>query len=90
MQKGDGQNYEEYIEAMLRRIEIPVKAVLGKSQVSVNDFIGLQPGDIIRLGTGVSSEMEVYVGNIKKFTALPGSNGDKYAVRVTSVIREGE
>jgi flagellar motor switch protein FliM len=67
-----------------------VKAVLGKSQVSVNDFIGLQPGDIIRLGTGVSSEMEVYVGNIKKFTALPGSNGDKYAVRVTSVIREGE
>ena len=67
---------------------VPVKAVLGKSQISVNDFIDLQVGDIIRLGTEVDSEMEVYVGNIKKFKALPGSNRDKYAVRVTEVIRE--
>ena len=26
--------------------------------------------------------------NIKKFTALPGTSGEKYAVRVTSVVRE--
>lgn len=90
MQKEDSENYEEYIESLIKRIDIPVKAVLGKSLVSVNDFINLQPGDIIRLGTGVESEMDVYVGNIKKFTALPGSSKDKYAVRVTSVIREGE
>jgi len=90
MQKDNSQNYGDHIEALIRRIDIPVKAVLGKSQISVNDFINLQLGDIIRLGTGVSSEMDVYVGNIKKFTALPGSNGDKYAVRVTTVIREGE
>lgn len=90
MQKDNSQSYGEYIESMIRRVDIPVKAILGRSQVSVNDFIGLQPGDIIRLGTGVASEMDVYVGNIKKFTALPGSSGDKYAVRVTSVIREGE
>ncbi len=90
MQKDNSQSYGDHIEALIRRIDIPVKAVLGKSQISVNDFINLQLGDIIRLGTGVSSEMDVYVGNIKKFTALPGSNGDKYAVRVTTVIREGE
>ncbi|MBO5055950.1 MAG: flagellar motor switch protein FliM [Lachnospiraceae bacterium] len=90
MQKEGSEDYEEHIEALIRRIDMPVKAILGKSQVSVNDFINLQPGDIIRLNTGVSSEMEVYVGNIRKFTALPGSSKDKYAVRVTSVIREGE
>lgn len=88
MQKDDAENYEEHIEALIKRIDIPVKAVLGKSQVSVNDFISLQPGDIIRLNTDVASEMEVYVGNIKKFKALPGTNRDKYAVRVTEVIRE--
>lgn len=90
MQKEDSENYEEYIESLIKRIDVPVKAVLGKSMVSVNDFINLQPGDIIRLGTGVESEMDVYVGNIRKFTALPGSSKDKYAVRVTSVIREGD
>ena len=29
-----------------------------------------------------------FVGNIFKFTALPGTTRDKYAVRITSVIRE--
>ena len=90
MQKDDTVDYEEHIESLIKRIDVPIKAVLGKSQVSVNDFLNLQPGDIIRLDTRVDSEMEVYVGNIKKFKAMPGSNKDQYAVRVTSVIREGE
>ena len=90
MQKEDTEDYEEHIEALIKRIDVPVKAVLGKSQVSVNDFLNLQLGDIIRLDARVDSEMDVYVGNIKKFSALPGSNKDQYAVRVTSVLREGE
>ncbi len=90
MQDKDDENYEEHVEALIRRVEVPVKAVLGVSHVSVNDFINLQRGDIIRLDRGVDTELNVYVGNIKKFTALPGSNKDNYAVRVTSVIREGE
>ncbi len=90
MQKEDSEDYEEHIEALIKRIDVPVKAVLGKSQVSVSDFLNLQLGDIIRLDARVDSEMEVFVGNIKKFSALPGSNKDKYAIRVTSVIREGE
>ncbi len=90
MQAKSSENYEEYIESLIRRVSIPVKAVLGKSSVSVNDFVNLQPGDIIRLDKGVDSELNIYVGNLRKFTALPGSSKDKYAVRVTSVIREGE
>lgn len=90
MQDKDDEDYEEHVEALIRRVEVPVKAVLGMSNVSVNDFINLQRGDIIRLDRGVDTELNVYVGNIKKFTALPGSNKDNYAVRVTSVIREGE
>lgn len=90
MQAKSSENYEEYIESLIRRVSIPVKAVLGKSSVSVNDFVNLQPGDIIRLDKCVDSELNIYVGNLRKFTALPGSSKDKYAVRVTSVIREGE
>ena len=86
-QRGD-QEYTELIEALISKAPMPVKAVLGKSSISVNDFINLQVGDIIRLDTKVEEELNVYVGNIKKFTALPGASGDRYAVRVTSVIRE--
>ena len=90
MQEQDEEEYDEYIEALLRRVDVPVKAVLGRSKISVTDFVNLQRGDIIRLDTNVDKDLNVYVGNIKKFTALPGSNKDKYAVRVTSVFREGE
>lgn len=90
MQKDDTVDYEEHIESLIKRIDVPIRAVLGRSQVSVNDFLGIQVGDIIRLDARVDSEMEVFVGNIKKFTALPGSSRDQYAVRVTSVIREEE
>lgn len=90
MQENRDQNYEEYIEALIRKVDIPVKAVLGKSNISVSDFLGLQVGDCIRLNTKVDSEMDVYVGNIKKFTALPGANNDAYAVRVTRVIHEDD
>ncbi len=88
LQEKDEQVYADTIEALISRASMPLKAVLGNSVISVNDFLGLQRGDIIRLDRKVNEEMNVYVGNIKKFTALPGVSGDDYAVRVTSVIRE--
>lgn len=88
LQEGDDSSYHENIERLIGKSEIPVKAILGSSNISVWDFAHLQLGDIIRLDTKVNDELSVYVGNIKKFTALPGASGDNYAVRVTSVYRE--
>ena len=62
-QRGD-QEYTELIESLISKAPMPVKAVLGKSTISVNDFINLQVGDIIRLDTKVEEELNVYVGNI--------------------------
>ena len=90
MQEEHDEKYEEFLETMLRKVDVPVKAILGKSVISVADFMNLQVGDCIRLDSRVDSDMEVYVGNIKKFTALPGANKDAYAVRITSVLREEE
>ena len=88
MQQYDEVDYADAIEVLIRKAQIPVKAVLGTSTVSVSDFSMLQVGDIIRLDRGAEEELDVFVGNIKKFTALPGSSGENYAVRITEVIRE--
>lgn len=88
MQAQDDTNYAQAIESLIQRAQIPVKAVLGNSTISVNDFAMLQQGDIIRLNRKVDEELDIYVGNIRKFTALPGTTKENYAVRVTSVIRE--
>lgn len=88
MQVKDEISYTEDIEAILQKAQVPVKAVLGYGKISVVDFGCLQPGDILRLDRKVDDELDIYIGNIRKFTALPGSYSEDYAVRITSVIRE--
>ena len=88
MQDKQESVYEEQIESLIANAVIPLKAVLGTSSITVSDFANLQKGDIIKLDSGIEDELTVYVGNIGKFKALPGSAQDNYAVRVTSIIRE--
>lgn len=88
IQNQDQNAYCDAIGTLISKSNMPIKAVLGKSTITVNDFAQLQCGDIIRLDRKVDEELKVYVGNIEKFAALPGASGDKYAVRITSVIRE--
>lgn len=88
MKENDDKVYQEVIESAIAKAKIPIRAVLGRSTVSVNDFTNMQVGDIIRLNRKVEDELDIYVGNIKKFTALPGASSDAYAVRVTSILKE--
>ena len=90
MKENSDENYEDHIETIIRKVDMPIRAVLGKSTITVSDFVNLQCGDIIKLGSKVDTEMDIYVGNLKKFRALPGSARDSYAVRVTQVLREEE
>ena len=88
MKEKDDKVYQDVIESTIEKAKIPIRAVLGKSTVSFNDFVTMQVGDIIRLNKKVDDEMDIFVGNLKKFTALPGASSDAYAVRITSIIRE--
>ncbi len=84
----DDSMYRNLMEESIAKAKIPIRAIMGKSAISVNDFLGLQVGDVIKLNTKVEDEMEVYVGNIKKFSALPGALGDSYAVKIKRIYRE--
>ena len=88
MKNKDEESYQEFIETAINKAQIPMKVVLGKSSISVMDFINLQVGDIIKLDSHVNDELDVFVGNIVKFKALPGSGAENYAVKVTEIIRE--
>ena len=88
MQEKDPTMYGEVIENVISKTKVPIKAILGESKVNVSDFVNLKIGDIIKIDKKVDQELDVYVGNIKKFNAFPGYFEDKYAVRITDVIRE--
>lgn len=88
MQVRDEMVYKEFIESAIIKARIPIKVVLGHSTISVNEMINMQSGDIIKLDSKIEDELNVYVGNIRKFTALPGSSSDSYAVKISTIVRE--
>ncbi|NLJ96929.1 MAG: flagellar motor switch protein FliM [Clostridiales bacterium] len=90
MQVSDNKSYKDLIEIAISKAKIPLKAVLGKSIISVNDFMNIQQGDIIKLNSKVDDEIAVYVGNLYKFTALPGSASGSYAVKISTIIKGEE
>lgn len=88
MKTSDGKDYKDVIEVAINRARIPIRAVLGRSTISFNDLVTMQKGDIIKLNTKVNDELNVFVGNMKKFTAMPGSSSNSYAVKIATVIKE--
>lgn len=90
MKTSDNKSYKDLIEIAISKAKIPIRAVLGKSTISVNDFMNMQRGDIIKLNTKVNDELTVYVGNLNKFTALPGAYSGSYAVKISSIIQGEE
>lgn len=90
MKVADNMAYKDLIEVAISKARIPIRAILGRSTISVNDFVNIQKGDIIKLNSKVEEELDVYVGNIRKFKALPGSQSESYAVKISSIVREEE
>lgn len=83
----------ESIDILRRRIEgvqIPIRAILGESVISINDFLQLRAGDIIQLNESVSNHVKIMVGNIPKFYGKPGLRHNHLAVKITDVIYQEE
>ncbi len=90
IEHGSTQESRDSIETKVQESKIPVSAILGRTTLSVNEFLLLQQGDVMSLHTGVDGKVEVMVGNMVKFLGKPGAHSKKYAVKITDVIREEE
>lgn len=76
------------IEKRVQNTPVTLKAVLGKTTVPVNEFIDLQPGDVLPLETDVNDDMEVIVGDSIKFFAKPGVRKNRVALKITRVLKK--
>lgn len=81
---------KENIESKIQNTPVPVRAVLGRTTITVNDFIELQPGDVIPLDANANGDLEVLVGDLLKFYGKPGVRRNKVAVKISEVVRREE
>ncbi len=90
IEQGSTEESKEAIERKIEESKIPVSAILGRTTISVNDFLMLQTGDVLSLNTNVDGKIEVIVGDMLKFYGKPGARNKRMAVNITDVIREEE
>lgn len=89
-EKEDSEIYKSKVEHSLEFAKVPVTAVLGRTYITVGEFISLQKGDVIKIDSFVNSDLDVNVGNLLKFHAKPGVMKGKNAIQITSIVRKEE
>jgi len=76
------------IRERLKRTYVPIVAELGRSEISVEEFLQLSAGDVINLNKPVNEGLQVFVGERLKYIGTPGETGGKLALKVTDMISE--
>lgn len=70
----------------LNYCDIDITAILGDAQITVNDLLQVQQGDVIVLDKSINSDINVLVGEDLKFGAQVGLVGDNLAIQIVSLI----
>ncbi|TDA69392.1 MAG: flagellar motor switch protein FliM [Clostridia bacterium] len=84
------ERWRPVVNEVLQDVELDMVAVCGEARLSVQQFLDLEPGDVISLDTTVHDELQLLVGNKLTFLAQPGLIGNHLAVQIVDWAREEE
>ncbi|MFK3961004.1 flagellar motor switch protein FliM [Pseudalkalibacillus hwajinpoensis] len=90
-QKKDREPQEsKELEKRLKKTNLGIIAELGHSEITIEEFLNLEDGDVIRLNQTVSDLLIVKVDNQVKFHGQPGTSKGRMAIQITEVKEEEE
>ncbi|WP_298085947.1 flagellar motor switch protein FliM [uncultured Campylobacter sp.] len=75
------------LKTLIGRAEVLYEAILGKSVVSVNEFLNLKEGDILRLDRSANDKAIVTIDKKEVFLAEVGLHRFRKSIRIEELIR---
>lgn len=69
---------------------IEITVLTGQTQITVDDFLQLQEGDVLLLDRRMDQDMDLYIGEQLKFKAQAGTLGNQLAVQITGLIKDDD
>ncbi|MBR1942850.1 flagellar motor switch protein FliM [bacterium] len=67
----------------LNTSKVDLNVLFGSTEISLEEFLDLKEGDIIKLDTQLTDDLIVLVNNEKKYFARPGTLNNKISVKIT-------
>lgn len=77
---------KDVIEYNIRKTSVDMRTVLGKSAITVKDFLSLRAGDVVQLSKRTDKPLEIYAANKHLFNAVAGIRNRRYAIRILSTM----
>lgn len=90
MEKGNKGDSRDIIKKGIEGTYVPVKVQLGKTTITVKEFLELEEGDVLPLDTEINDNLVVLVGELPKFFCTPGVRKNKVAAKIVDIIRGEE
>lgn len=84
----DASQYKEQIIDRLENVEVDVTVELGRTLITVDEFLNLDVGDIIQLDMRIDKPMKMYVEDKARFLVQPGIYNGNLAVQVLEYAEE--
>jgi len=81
-------NFQRLSLAILNKISIPVKALLGNTILLTSEINSLEKGDVVSLDLPINAAVEVDLGSLIKVPAQPGMSNKKISVRIAGFEEE--
>jgi flagellar motor switch protein FliM len=76
------------IAATLQNVDVPLTAVLGGVELTVDELASLKPGDVIRFGERADHPVRLNVMDQAMAWAAPGRVGDRVALRLLTPLQQ--
>ena len=70
------------LKKFLSDSSVEVKAILGTTAITLEDFLHLQEGDVLQLNRQEGEPLEVYIEDKPMFRGQPGLKGSRMAIKV--------
>ena len=78
------------IENRIKQAELPVIAELGTANLTIDDFLQMNVGDVIQIDQKINDPLVLKVGSLPKFTVQPGKLNKKMAVQIIDPLKGGD
>ncbi len=87
-QKKPSDEMKNSVKRSIEKTTIPVTAVLGTTQLTIRELLGLKVGDAMVMDQKVTDPAIVYLDNKPRFLGFAGIFGKQKAVRVSAFKKE--
>ena len=78
------------LESRIKEAELPLIAELGTTNLTIEDFLQMNIGDVVQIDQKISDSLILKVGNLPKFTVQPGKLKKKMAVQIIDPLKGGD